>query len=114
MDMLRFLIMKEVRGNFRRVLNKHPDFEEDIRSVRQAEASDFKLRKINLLNRADVLLFIAQDSGTKKITSDDKPGDRSTNIRETGASSKIKLTFTESSDAGKSMLKSVTSKMRPD
>lgn len=109
MDMLRFLIMKEVRGSFRRVLNRHPDFEEDIRSVRQAESFDFKLRKINLLNRADVLYFIAQDSSTKRSDLADSKTDA---IRETG---KVKLTFVDSTESiGKSIVKSVSSKMRPE
>lgn len=72
MDMLRYLFMKEVRGNFRGVLQKHPDFEENIRSVRLAEVKDTKLFKLNAINKAEVIMFILKDN---EKTSGQKSGE---------------------------------------
>lgn len=62
MDMLRFLFMKEVRGHFRSVLQKHPDFEENIKQMRQTELKDARLLKLNAINKAEVMLFVLKDN----------------------------------------------------
>jgi hypothetical protein len=56
--MLRFLFTKEVRGYFREILQKFPDFEEDMGSIRSREAQDAKHMHINLINKTDVMFFI--------------------------------------------------------
>jgi hypothetical protein len=62
MDMIRLLVTKETSQNIKGIVDRH--FRDD--GSNNVTDVDFKLRKINLLNRADVLLFIASDSGNKR------------------------------------------------
>lgn len=56
--MLRFLVTKEVRGYFREILQRYPDFEEDMGSIRSREKQDAKLMKMNLINKAEVMFYV--------------------------------------------------------
>lgn len=58
LDMLRFLFTKEVRCYFREILQKFPDFEEDMGSIRSREAQDAKHMRINLINKTDVMFYV--------------------------------------------------------
>jgi hypothetical protein len=63
-DMLRFLMTREMKGNLKSVLlnQKQPYFEDEIVSSRQTEKqNEVKLRKVNLLNKAEVQSFILKD-----------------------------------------------------